>query len=231
MRQRTLQERPRIAAVNEPHLACVLLLDTSGSMARSIDNLNNAINDFKKAVSMDELSKKRVDVAIVEFNDEATVIQEFTPISEMEPIKLTAGGLTAMGEGINLAIDLVRERSRFYRDIGIGCFRPWIFMITDGVPTDDIAYARSRIAEEESKGEYGKLKFFAVGVDNYDKDAMFMLTPRVIELKEANFEGIFNWMSESMICISASTVSDEAELPMLPEDARKADPSRDVSDW
>ena len=66
MRQRTLQERPRIAAVNEPHLACVLLLDTSGSMARSIDNLNNAINDFKKAVSMDELSKKRVDVAIVE---------------------------------------------------------------------------------------------------------------------------------------------------------------------
>ena len=42
-------ETPRIAALSEPHLACVLLLDTSGSMAGApIDSLNRAIEDFKQ---------------------------------------------------------------------------------------------------------------------------------------------------------------------------------------
>ena len=62
---------------NEPHLACVLLLDTSGSMAGNpINSLNKAINDFKQQTSTDEYAKRRVDIAIIEFNSTARVIQE-----------------------------------------------------------------------------------------------------------------------------------------------------------
>jgi len=52
-----------------------------------------------------------------------------------------------------------------------------------------------------------------------------------MELRDTNFAGIFNWMSESMVAISVSRVGDEAPLPSLPENARRADPDRDVSDW
>jgi uncharacterized protein YegL len=225
-------DAPKIAAPNEAHLACVLLLDTSGSMSGSpIGSLNRALQDFKERVSLDELAKKRVDIAIVEFNDVARVVQDFTPISEMSPITLQAKGNTSMGAGINLAIDMVKERNRYYNSLGTPVFKPWIFMITDGEPTDDINGAILRIQEEESKGTRGRLKFFALGVAKYDKDTLFKITRRVMELKDTDFSGIFNWMSESMVAISLSRVDEEAKLTQLPENARKADPDRDVSDW
>lgn len=213
-------ETPRVAAPGEPHLACVLLLDTSGSMSgQPIESLNKAINEFKEKTSLDELAQKRVDIAIIEFNDTPSVVQEFTPISQMGVIKLEAGGCTAMGAAINLAIDKVKERNRFYASFGTPCFKPWIFMITDGAPTDDISSAIARIQEEESKGAHGKLKFFALGVPGYDKNTLFKLTKRVMALTDTDFTGIFNWMSESMVAISVSRVGESVPLGDLPQNA------------
>lgn len=209
-----------ISAPGEAHMACVLLLDTSGSMVGDpINSLNKAINDFREQTSMDELAQKRVDIAIIEFNDTARVVQEFTPLSMMQPITLSATGCTAMGAGIELAIDKVKERNRFYASMGTPCYKPWIFMITDGAPTDDISNARQRIIDEESKGTHGKLKFWAVGVPGYSKDTLTSLTKRCIALDEANFKGIFDWLSESMVTISVSRVDENPQLSNLPEDA------------
>jgi uncharacterized protein YegL len=208
---------PKIAAPGEPHLACVLLLDTSSSMAGPpIDSLNKALQDFKNKVSMDEMAQKRVDIAIVEFNSVTNVVQEFTPISQMNPVTLKADGLTAMGAGINKAIDMVKERNRFYNSLGTPVYKPWIFMITDGAPTDDIENAVRRLQEEESKGKHGKLKFFALGVAGYNKPTLFRLTKRVMELSGTDFTGIFNWMSESMVAISVSRVEEDVPLGALP---------------
>ena len=220
-------ETPRVAAPGEPHLACVLLLDTSGSMSGApIASLNKAINDFKEKTSMDDLAQKRVDIAIIAFDDHARLVQDFTPISQMEPVTLDTGGCTNMEEGIQMAIDKVKERNRFYAQMGTPCFKPWIFMITDGAPTCDISGAVQRIQEEESKGSHGKLKFFALGVPGYDKDTMFRLTKRVMELSDTDFSGIFNWMSESMCAISVSRVDENVQLGQLPDNARVV-----PSDW
>jgi len=209
-----------IDAPNEPHLACVLLLDTSSSMSgASIDSLNKAVNDFKEQTSLDDLAKKRVDIAIIEFNSSAKVVQEFTPLTQLQPVKLYANGSTAMGEGINLAIDKVKERDLKYASMGTPCFKPWIFMITDGSPTDDISSAQARIREEETKGSHGKLKFWAVGVPGYSKDTMKALSKRVIELDNSDFSGIFDWLSESMVAISVSRVGETVNLGNLGENA------------
>lgn len=208
-------------AVNEPHLACVLLLDTSSSMEnKPIDNLNKALNEFKEKTSLDELAKKRVDISIIEFNSGAREIQPFTPLESLPPITLTASGSTSMGAGINLAIDKIKERVQLYAKAGTPIFRPWIFMITDGFPTDDISSARDRIKNEESKGTHGKLKFFALGVEGYHEETLKSLTMRTMALDGYDFEGIFNWLSESMVIISASRVDENPQLPQLPENAR-----------
>lgn len=207
-----------ISAPNEPHLACVLLLDTSGSMAGdSIDSLNKAINDFKKKTAMDEFAQKRVDIAVIEFNDTARVVQDFTPLPQFQPINLTAGGLTAMGEGINLAIDKVKERNRLYSDMGTPCFKPWIFMITDGAATDDLSTARQRIINEDVNKK--KLKFWALGVPGFNPTQLTSLTERCIALNKAKFDTIFNWLSKSMVTISVSRVDENPQLPDLPNDA------------
>lgn len=223
LRQTGFNEVPGggISAPNEPHIACVLLLDTSSSMSGDpINSLNKAINDFKEQVSMDELAQKRVDIAIIEFNDFTRVIQDFTPLPQLQPVSLSAVGCTAMGEGINLAIDKVKERNRFYASMGTPFFKPWIFMITDGAPTDDISAARQRIIDEESKGSHGKLKFWAIGVPGYSRETLTSLTKRCISLDEAKFDGIFNWLSESMVAISVSRVDENPQLPNLPNDAQ-----------
>ncbi len=207
-----------VAAPNEPHVACVLLVDTSGSMSGApIDNLNRAINDFKVKTSLDELAQKRVDISIIEFNSNVNVVQEFVPLPRMEPITLSAGGMTSMGAAIDMAIDKVKERVRFYASMGTPSYPSHIFMITDGAPTDNIDAARDRVHLEQEQKR--KLKFFAIGVDGYDKDTLTSLTKRCISLDNTDFEHIFNWISESMAIISASKVGDNPQLPALPENA------------
>lgn len=215
-------EVPRIAAQNEPHLACVLLLDTSASMSgKPIANLSRAINSFKENTAKDELARKRVDVAIITFDDSPILVQDFTPISQMSSVDLATGGCTSMGKAINFAIDKVKERNRFYANMGTPCFKPWIFMISDGAPTDSIDTAVERIREEEAKGAHGKLKFWALGVPGYDKATLCKLTKRVMALDDIDFSGMFDWLSKSMVTISVSRVGEKVNLDApLPENAK-----------
>ena len=191
-----------ISVPNEQHLACVLLLDTSSSMTGDpINNLNIAINDLKEKTTIDEFSQKRVDIAVIEFNSTARVVQDFVPLSEFQPINLKTrndSDITVMGAGINLAIDKVKERNKFYHSMGTPCFRPWIFMITDGAATDDLSIARQRIIDEENKK---RLKFWAIGVPGFNVTELKSLTERCIALDKAEFSGIFNWLNESMMII------------------------------
>lgn len=210
------------AAPGEPHLACILLLDTSSSMLQEnkIKHLNEGVKRFLSQTSMDdELVQKRVDVAIIEFNDTAQVVREFAPLIKTEPVVLEAKGCTAMGAGINLAIDKMKERIRFYSNMGTPCFKPWIILFTDGEPTDDVSAAAARIKEEESKGSHGLLRFWSVGIDNYNLKVLAQLSEQkhIIELSDYNFMSFFDWLSAMLII---SMIYPRVSPPDLPENAR-----------
>lgn len=218
-RNRSVPEVPA-----ETHLACILLLDTSPSMkGAKLKALNEGVNQFIRQTSMDEFARKRVDVAIVEFYGDARVVQGFTPLSRMEPGYLDVGGQgTSMGKAIVKAIKMAKERNHLYESMGTPHFQPWIVMITDGEPTDDISKAAAMIKSEESKGEHGKLKFWSVGVPGYSLKALKQLSDskRIIELTDYNFTGFFNWLSESVVTVSNSRVGTSVPLPNLPNNAR-----------
>ena len=90
--------------------------------------------------------------------------------------------------------------------------------------------AIAKVREEESKGSNGHLSFWALGVGDYNPTEMFKLTNRVIELKDCDFEGIFDWLSESMSAISQSQVGEHIQFSELPENARKTKEDRAIGD-
>jgi uncharacterized protein YegL len=210
----------------QKHLACVLLLDKSVSMSgNSIKSLNAGIRRFLEQTSKDEIAQQVVDIAIVTFDDIAHKIQAFTPLSAVEPPdEIQAEGTTNMADAIVTAITMIRERERQYDSLICPKFPSWIFMITDGEPNggiNSLAEAKRQIDElehyysESNQQVVSRLKFWAVGVDDYNKQCLLHLTNRVIELTSHDFTNTFDWLSESMVIISASQVGDIPRLPTL----------------
>ncbi len=226
MMQRTFNDDvPTIVNASEPHMACLFLLDTSGSMeGEPIAELNAGVNQFKVGVCEDKTTRDVLDIAIVEFNSTHRVVQEFVPIEYMEPVNLQAGGGTNMSPAIQTAIDMVNERSRFYRRSGTEPYKPWIIMISDGAPQDDISGIVSVIQKME---EDGKLKFFSLGVQGYDSQTLHRLSgPKVMTLKGNDFRSFFDWVRKSMRSVSVSSPGEKPKGVPLPENVDK-----DTDDW
>jgi len=201
----------------EPRCACLLLLDTSGSMqGAKIEQLNAGLNEFARQLRADSMAAKRVEVAIVTFGP-VRVEQQFVTADSFIAPRLEADGETPMGAGIVRAIELVTDRKKAYRANGIGYYRPWIFMISDGEPTDDIASATQLVRSGEAKKSF---MFYAVGVENADIGKLAAVAVRQpLRLKGLSFGQLFVWLSDSLSTVSRSQITDSPELvnPTAPD--------------
>lgn len=214
----------KIAAISQGHLACALLLDTSGSMAGApIQKLNEGLRLFKENVSKDPMARDRVDVALVTFDSSVQVLQDFVPVTKMDTPMLTPGGRTMMAEGVLKALELVQTRTSLYQAMGTPYHNPWIFMITDGASMSEEEAMQNAVAgvTEAENGRNGKLTFWAIGVGDYDSTELYRLTDMVVELDNVDFCTIFDWLSTSMTQIANSRVGTVVEPDKLPNNAKR----------
>lgn len=217
-----MSETPRIEEIvefaenPEPRCPCILLLDTSGSMQGApIDALNQGLMTFKNDLVKDSLASRRVEVAIITFDNMINVAQDFITADKFEPPLLTAQGQTFMGTAINTALDMIKTRKAHYRANGIAYYRPWIFMITDGEPqgepSDIIEQAARRINEDEASK---RVAFFAVGVEDANMEKLQTIAIRTpVRLVGLNFTDMFLWLSRSTQAVSHSKLDDQVALP------------------
>jgi uncharacterized protein YegL len=195
----------------EPRCPCVLLLDVSGSMQGSpIQQLNAGLATFKEELATDPLAMKRVEVAIVTFGPVRTELP-FTAADQFYPPTLTPQGDTPMGAAILQAIELVKQRKDEYRANGIAYYRPWIFLITDGAPTDDWTSAAAAVREGDSSKKFA---FFAVGVSGARMEVLSQIsaTREPLSLDGLKFRELFSWLSSSLKSVSQSTPNTEVAL-------------------
>lgn len=203
----------------ENRCPCVLLLDTSGSMqGRPIAELNEGLAQFKRELLTDEMATKRVEVAVVGFGP-VQVLSTFATPDIFTPPTLVANGDTPMGAAISQAISMVEQRKRECRLAGVNYYRPWIFLITDGAPTD--AWQEASASLQQGQRER-KFQFFAVGVQGANMDILKQIAgperPPLM-LKGLQFRELFSWLSNSLGAKSRSQVGNEevaVENPVSP---------------
>ena len=197
----------------DPRAPCVLVLDTSPSMAgKRIAALHDGLVAFQGAVRADELAARRVEVAIVSFNSKVEVVQDFVTVDAFEPPCLQTTGSTRMAPAIETALDLLDERKAVYKQNGVKYYRPWVFLITDGQPQDrkDVAKQGERIRREE---ERGGVAFFAVGVQGADMELLRETVVREpVKLDGLKFEEMFLWLSQSLSAVSVSQPGEGVNL-------------------
>lgn len=200
-------------AVNqEPRCPCVLVLDVSGSMSGDpIRALNEGLATLQGSLREDPIARTRVELAIVTFGP-VQVTQDFVVADEFVPPSLRADGSTPMGEALVAALDLVEARKQTYRDNDVNYYRPWVWLMTDGSPTDKISTAEQRALEAEQQG---RASIYAIGVgDDVDMTTLGRLSPGrdPLRLKGLSFVEMFRWLSKSQSQRSRSSNTSEVAV-------------------
>ena len=198
--------------VNNPsqRCPCLLLLDVSGSMTgRPIEELNAGLVLLKDELSADPLASKRVQIGVITFGPVETVT-DFVDAKEWDAPVLTPKGNTPMGAAIEQGLQMLESQKAIYKNAGIPHYRPWVFLITDGGPTDSWKNA-ARLVHEGEAGK--KFRFFAVGVGQANFDILKQISvSEPIALKGVRFRDLFAWLSSSLASVSQSNPGDEVKL-------------------
>ena len=203
----------------DPRCAVSLILDCSDSMVEArpgedrtpLEALNGGLDTLIRELHKDPLAKRRVEVSVVSFGTDVSPATEFATVENLVLPTLTRSGLTSMGKALTVAIDSIEARKELYKSNGIQYFRPQLYLITDGLSTDDVSEVAERIKELEARGA---IALFAIGVDGADLDALNKIAPRgALKLDGLKFDELFLWLSASQSAVSASNPGDKVAIP------------------
>lgn len=206
---------PDLVANPEPRCPCLLLLDTSGSMSgRPIEELNQGLRVFKEELASDDMAMQRVEVAVMTFGP-VQVISDFQTADQFQPPTLSTTGDTPMGAAIAQGLEMLEARKAVYKQAGVLYYRPWVFLITDGAPTDSWQHAANMVRTGDSP-ERKAFSFFAVAVEGADMTKLTAIcSPNrpPLKLKGLSFRELFSWLSSSLGGVARSQPGQQVALP------------------
>lgn len=181
-----------------------------------LNELQEGIKAFYDSIREDELAMYSAEICIVTFDDKASCILDFGTVENQADIPdLTTGDKTAMGEGVNLALDLLERRKERYKETGVDYFQPWLVIMTDGVPNgnpSEMSRASKRIADLVNEK---RLTVFPIGIGNEaDRSALESLSPKrsPLKLQGLKFREFFAWLSQSVSRTSQSMPGETIQL-------------------
>ena len=187
----------------DPRVPCILLLDTSQSMqGERIEALNRGLRDFQTDLQEDSLARRRAEIAVVTFGETVETVQDFVTADGFSAPTLAARGRTPMGEAIVRAVSMVKDKTQELRDNGVPRYKPWIFLMTDGEPTDEWHSAAELVKAELARNS---MSVFGVGIgSDANLDTLKQITPRTLLLHGLKFHECFLWITGSLKDVSRS---------------------------
>lgn len=203
-------------------LPVYILLDTSGSMmGEPIHSVNVGLQAMLSTLRQDPYALESVHLSIITFDVEARIFLPLTALDQVRIADIEVKGATFMGAALNLLLECVDRDVRKSTPDAKGDWRPLMFLMTDGSPSDMQAY-RDAIPEVK-KRNFGSILACAAG-PKAKKDLLLELTDRVVLMDTMDavaFSGFFKWVSASVAAGSSSAgISGQVSLPPPPPEVQ-----------
>ena len=205
-------------------LPVYILLDTSGSMlGEPIESVNVGLRDMLSALRQDPYALESVHLAIITFDSEAREYLPLTPIDQINLGEITTpqAGATFLGAALDLLLRLVDRDVKKSTAQEKGDWRPLLFIMTDGAPSDLQAYREA--IPQMKKRHFGAIITCAAG-PKAKQDILRELTDQVVALDTMDasaFSAFFKWVSASVSVGSSSMgASSSVSLPPPPAEVK-----------
>lgn len=202
-------------------LPVYLVIDTSGSMrGESIYAVNVGIQSMLSALRQDPYALESAHIAIITYDNQA---REVTPLTALEnfqfqDIVVPSTGGTFTGAALECLMECIQRDVRKGSSEHKGDWRPLVFLMTDGKPSDMYAYTEACKAIKN----FGISSFIACAIgDKADPEHLKLLTSQVVALETLDstaFAGFFKWVSASVASgsLSAGVNQESDNLPPPP---------------
>jgi uncharacterized protein YegL len=203
-------------------LPVYLVIDCSESMAGpAFEAVQNGLQIMRHELQGDPNALETVWLSVITFSHRAKVVLPLTDICQFQIPRLVLGSGTSLG----IALDLLEQRMA--AEIAVhsaqckGDWKPIVFLMTDGDPTDTWFRAADHFRNDIS-GKKANVIAVACG-PNIDLVNLKRITPTVLAFRnprEPSFKEFFKWISQSVRTASVRVVSGKQEnidLPDLPE--------------
>lgn len=203
-------------------LPVYLLLDTSGSMyGEPMEAVKNGLETLVATLQQDPYALETAYLSVITFASDAKQLLPLTDVTSFQMPKLEARGQTALGEALKLLAQRVDEEVAKSTPEKRGDWKPLVFLMTDGAPTDKIDEGIEALKERN----FGMIVACAAG-EKANVPVLKLITDDVVRLDTMDSDAIrafFKWVSASVSAGSkkidgGQDVSARDELPPPPEE-------------
>ena len=160
---------------NAAHHPVFILLDISGSVDAWKFEIMRAVREFIEKINGKTEARKLIDLAVGAYNDGFHLIQDWCSVPDCKEVIIEPNGMTNMTEGLEKALEMIREKHKLNSDLNISTRCPYLLHITDARANvgGDLTNVSKTIRDLVAAG---RLKVFTLCVDDYDRDIAGMVS-------------------------------------------------------
>jgi len=192
-------------------LPVYLILDTSGSMSgEPIQAVENGMQMLVSALRQDPQALESAYLSVIKFDNSASQVVPLTDLASFQMPALNASGSTALGAALTLVSSCAKNEVSKSTPEKKGDWRPLVFLMTDGGPTDDW---QKGLADFKSS-RWGMVVCCAAG-QAANTGVLKQISECTVQLDTADSKSLaafFKWVSASVSASSKSVNEGNKEV-------------------